>query len=215
MRRDCGIMDSTERANALSMLPGGGTFQGLLTTPGDATTSPNLGGGVVNSLFFLGEPMRPIITLESGARIYRDCHESLLRIAEKCNEIEQRFLLAAINSPDSQEYCIGTWEDSVNIPTIIDRIMHCLNVVPQFQIGRYRIDFLVSDSDETARIAVEIDGHDFHEKTREQARNDRRRERALTMQGYRVVRFTGSEVFHDAQQCWAETVSIFRTAIHG
>lgn len=47
------------------MLSGGSTFQGPLTTPGGATTLPNLAGGVVKGLFFCEEPMRPIITFGS------------------------------------------------------------------------------------------------------------------------------------------------------
>jgi hypothetical protein len=41
---------------------------------------------------------------------------------------------------------------------------------------------------------VEVDGHEFHERTRTQATRDRRRDRDLLREGLRVLRFTGSEV---------------------
>ncbi len=46
-------------------------------------------------------------------------------------------------------------------------------------------------------IVIEVDGHEFHERTKEQAQRDKSRDRALTGAGYRVLRFTGSEVFRD------------------
>jgi Protein of unknown function (DUF559) len=53
-------------------------------------------------------------------------------------------------------------------------------------------------------IVVELDGHDFHELTKEQARRDRSRERLLVRAGFLVLRFTGSEVWRDAARCWGE-----------
>lgn len=69
---------------------------------------------------------------------------------------------------------------------------------------KYRADFLITVrgwfgmSDgwrEVDRVVVEIDGHDFHERTKQQAAGDRSRDRALTSDGYTVVRFTGSEIY--------------------
>lgn len=58
---------------------------------------------------------------------------------------------------------------------------------------RYRLDMALFAGED--KFAVEYDGHDFHEKTKEQARKDKARDRALTLAGWRVLRFTGSEVF--------------------
>lgn len=83
----------------------------------------------------------------------------------------------------------------------------------QVKIGRYRVDFLIagpSMADESyVTLAIECDGHEFHEKTREQAARDRKRDRFLTMCGYFPVRFTGSEIWHDAVGCAEETANIF------
>lgn len=63
----------------------------------------------------------------------------------------------------------------------------------QVKIGPYRVDFLIQTED--AKIVVECDGHDFHEKTKEQAAKDKKRDRFLQSKGYRVLRFTGSEIW--------------------
>lgn len=87
--------------------------------------------------------------------------------------------------------------------------------IPHFHYGsndleqkKYRADFLFrligpySPFSHTATLAdqsvhnliVEVDGHDFHEKTKEQAARDKRRDRDMVSSGYSVMRFTGSEV---------------------
>ena len=49
-----------------------------------------------------------------------------------------------------------------------------------------------------ARLVVECDGFDFHERTKEQASRDRRRDRALQRAGFKVYRYTGSDIWADA-----------------
>jgi hypothetical protein len=54
---------------------------------------------------------------------------------------------------------------------------------------------------ELARLIVEVDGHDFHDRTKHQASYDRKRDRELTLMGYHVIRFTGSDVYNDPLEC--------------
>jgi len=68
----------------------------------------------------------------------------------------------------------------------------------------YRLDFSVHTP--TARIAIECDGHDYHERTKEQAKHDRSRDRALTLAGWTVLRFTGSEIYADAIACASQVI---------
>lgn len=79
-------------------------------------------------------------------------------------------------------------------------------VQPQATWKEYRFDFLIiarfgPPPAGTIRIVVECDGHDFHERTKEQAAHDRSRDRALTAAGFKVFRFTGSEIFRGAEKC--------------
>lgn len=77
----------------------------------------------------------------------------------------------------------------------------------QKQIGRYRVDFLIED-EKGKTIVVECDGHDFHERTKDQAQCDKKRDRELQSEGYKVYRFTGSEIFRTSGVCIAEAFHV-------
>lgn len=53
-------------------------------------------------------------------------------------------------------------------------------------------------------FAVELDGHEFHEKTKSQAQRDKSRDRRSAAEGWITLRFTGSEVFADPDACLSE-----------
>lgn len=75
----------------------------------------------------------------------------------------------------------------------------------QAQIGDRRVDFLIHaydfENQKWHRLIVECDGHDFHERTKEQAARDRARDRASMLDGYECFRFTGSELWRDPWGC--------------
>lgn len=71
-----------------------------------------------------------------------------------------------------------------------------------------RVDFRFFEPGKAYSLAIEIDGHEFHEKTKEQVAKDKARERRLVRSGHYVVRFAGSEVFADPVACWKEVISI-------
>lgn len=84
----------------------------------------------------------------------------------------------------------------------------------QAPVLHYRADFLLGAmaSPDAAPhwVVVECDGHEFHERTAEQAEHDRARDRAMTAAGYRVFRFTGREIQRDAGRCAAEVMKYLR-----
>jgi len=85
----------------------------------------------------------------------------------------------------------------------------------QFPVGKYRADFALrrasrrysiekNDFDgviQTPIVVVECDGHDYHERTKEQAAHDRERDRFMQTSGIVVLRFTGSEIWRDPASC--------------
>jgi very-short-patch-repair endonuclease len=75
----------------------------------------------------------------------------------------------------------------------------------QKPIGIYIVDFYFEAG--TVKVAVEIDGHEAH-KTKEQRYKDYCRERFLLSEGIITIRFTGSEVFVDADKCASETMKL-------
>jgi very-short-patch-repair endonuclease len=52
--------------------------------------------------------------------------------------------------------------------------------------------------------AAAEDGHEFHEKSKEQAARDKRRGREIEIAGWYVLRFTGSEIWQDHRRCAAD-----------
>ena len=96
-----------------------------------------------------------------------------------------------------------------------------LIIVPQALVGDYRIDFkvkyleggkipirengiIINQADYIKEVLVECDGHDFHEKTKEQVQKDKKRDRDLASKGYTLLRFTGSEIWKDPFKCASE-----------
>jgi len=57
-------------------------------------------------------------------------------------------------------------------------------------------------------LAVEIDGHEFHEKTKRQVEYHKARERFLVSKGWQILRFAGTEVYKDAEKCVSETIRV-------
>lgn len=76
----------------------------------------------------------------------------------------------------------------------------------QHEVGPYRADFALFGSE--IEVIIECDGHAFHEKTKEQAAKDKARDRFLAESGYRVLRFTGSEIWANPFACAAQAMRI-------
>lgn len=68
---------------------------------------------------------------------------------------------------------------------------------------KYRVDFLVP----SRKIIIELYGYKYH-NTKDKITKDAERERYLQAQGYRVIRFTGTEIYKDPQKCVSEVLSI-------
>jgi len=100
----------------------------------------------------------------------------------------------------------GECESPIEL-AFFDAILRCehggFTMYTQYEVGRYRLDFAFVH-DDGRLVAVEVDGHDFHERTKQQAQRDRSRDRFLTASGWKVLRFTGSEIYRDAKKCAAE-----------
>lgn len=88
------------------------------------------------------------------------------------------------------------------------------DVYIQAQVGAYRADFLFDDLCKGKRrlLIVELDGHDWHERTKHQATRDKKRDRALVSAGYRIMRFTGSEIYADPGECLQEVIDAILAA---
>lgn len=75
---------------------------------------------------------------------------------------------------------------------------------------RIRPDFTLLTGpafDGGCRVSVELDGHDFHERTPEQAERDKSKDRLLQKHGWIALRFTGREVLRDPSKCMQEVLA--------
>jgi very-short-patch-repair endonuclease len=121
---------------------------------------------------------------------------------QKCGSpIEELFLAQCVCSGNFQwsrtdDSLVGSWED-----------LEPLSLFQQFIEGRYRIDFAITTAS-GPRVAIELDGHDWHERNKQQAERDKSRDRRLQELGWKVLRFTGSEVWRDATDCVNEVLRI-------
>lgn len=81
-------------------------------------------------------------------------------------------------------------------------------VEPQVTLLGARVDFLIGvyPKVEGKSVIVECDGHDFHERTPEQAARDRSRDRAFQAAGYKIFRFTGTEIHRKPSECARDVV---------
>lgn len=167
--------------------------------------------------------------IESAPRLYSMIMESEM---EKCKTpIEKYFLLgyftnSYILNPESifDGYQCVLDGGNINFDRAIKYKHECVQenhvgeliVICQHKIDKYIADFVflyifydtLSDQIEDIKVVVECDGHDFHEKTKEQAQHDKERDRRFIELGYIVLRFTGSEIYKDPFKCAAEPVNL-------
>lgn len=72
---------------------------------------------------------------------------------------------------------------------------------------KYRVDFLIPviyKNQENICFIVECDGYEFHQKSKEQVKKDNERTRNLQKQGYEIIRFSGSEIWKNVNECALE-----------
>jgi len=75
-----------------------------------------------------------------------------------------------------------------------------LDVNPQTEINKYRVDFLITNwrthhgQHSGKQIVVECDSQGWHERTEDERRREKTRDRFLIKQGYKVFHFTGKEI---------------------
>ena len=85
-----------------------------------------------------------------------------------------------------------------------------ISIEQQKTIGKYRVDFCLSYTGnvivdckqgsifpnfrEEKKIVVELDGHEFHERNQRERKYEKARDRYMQKLGYKVFRYTGSEI---------------------
>jgi hypothetical protein len=143
-------------------------------------------------------------------------------------------LYAPATTPSPLDPCIAPWVSlsdgsrhsaPEDLLAVRDEVV---SIQPQTRAGRYTLDAAVrhfgsrhvfNESDPKlraafdAKFAIEADGHAYHERTKEQAAHDRRRDRVLQEHGWMVLRFTGSEIWADTVGCALQVVRALESVV--
>ena len=138
--------------------------------------------------------------------------------AEYLQEYDTEF--KKVQSPLEGSYLVSLLKENFThsiVGWLLDRYGYQFNIESQYEVNynntKYYPDFCLSIVDTNRektiyQIFVEIDGHEFHEKTKEQVRHDKLRERHLLEYCDGIVRFSGSEVYDDSNECAYETLEL-------
>ncbi|MDQ0062353.1 endonuclease domain-containing protein [Paenibacillus harenae] len=85
-------------------------------------------------------------------------------------------------------------------------------IMSQYPVGPYKADVVVTGPDK--KVAIECDGHEFHEKTKSQAARDKKRDREFQKEGYIILRYTGSEIVNDPTVIRTDLFKIFGVTVN-
>jgi very-short-patch-repair endonuclease len=111
--------------------------------------------------------------------------------------------------PDGVDYRLG----KVYANRHDDR--HCdAFLLRQVRAASYVLDFALftmAYPGKPTMLNIECDGHEWHERTKQQASSDRARDRELLAMGIMVARFTGSDIFNYEERCAAEVLTILES----
>jgi very-short-patch-repair endonuclease/cellulose biosynthesis protein BcsQ len=80
---------------------------------------------------------------------------------------------------------------------IHDLVTQGYEVIPQWQVGAYRMDMVVKSGDK--KIAIECDGDKYHQGE-EKIREDMQRQAILERLGWKFIRIRGSEYYGDREK---------------
>lgn len=86
----------------------------------------------------------------------------------------------------------------VNLQTLYG--IYYFSIKPQFKFQLFTLDFYIEvdlPGINKYRFNIECDGHEFHEKTKEQASKDKRRDRELQKAEVVVLRYSGSDIVNN------------------
>ena len=138
--------------------------------------------------------------------------EMVETITSRCESPIERLLMAALYENDRVGPPILHYMGSSDLPER-PAFGNTAFVHTQAKLGKYRADIAIMDAtlsknpDKWRLMIVECDGHDFHERTKEQARKDKARDRYFQSRGYKVLHFTGSEIWADPDACAQEVLN--------
>ena len=164
------------------------------------------------------EELAVLIEQEWVEREVIDYRDKMERICSKCQSPIERILYRALYlEKPGGEFCFfggstpqdydSLWRSGTDWGT--DQSIGGAYV--QVDFGNYRADFYMEAFELNTKkrwftAVIECDGHDFHERTKDQVRRDKKRDRWFQTRGIQTIRFAGSEIWKDplkyAEEAW-------------
>lgn len=83
----------------------------------------------------------------------------------------------------------------------------------QYKIDDYIVDFFIEykQKDGHKKIIVECDGHEFHEKTKEQAAKQKKRDRHFATKEFIMLHYSGSDIVNQPELIFKDFITIFKS----
>lgn len=125
--------------------------------------------------------------------------------------------VAQIESPVERSLCLAllvvktlnnlSLTDPQDIPPLV--YISGVDIEPQFKVGKYSIDFRISNHETIGMfnngywkkcagcdrsVLIECDSQEWHERTEEERRYEKARDRYLVKKGFTVFHYTGKEI---------------------
>lgn len=104
-------------------------------------------------------------------------------------------------SPILDRRRITSWRALLAWPAVVDAKQGGFAVLlcsqPYVESLSARADFCILGVKEEHAFWIELDGHEFHERSKDQAERDKARDRRVACANWRVLRLTGTEVDRD------------------
>jgi len=150
--------------------------------------------------------------------------EQLDEVFQDCQSPIEKALLAKLYL--AGDYWYINWRGGVSLCRNISKTDYSINdfmhdprsdmsvgIMPQAKIAGYTVDIMINavfqpSSKNQLKIVIECDGHDFHEKTKEQASKDKKRDRDLQKLGFMVFRYSGSDIYRNIDVCVEEISNV-------
>jgi hypothetical protein len=162
--------------------------------------------------------------IENKGKEYLDLFISMMTEDMTCSDTGEE-----IKSPIEQLFFIS-WRFNCEADPEIKR---WFDLIPQYEddtTSPYRLDFCLDwgpalcmksnlpaklfvdlFKDIPLRVGIEIDSHQWHEKTPRQAEYGKKRDRFLSAAGWKILHFTGTETYRDPDKVVEEVVLFCKT----
>jgi very-short-patch-repair endonuclease len=126
-------------------------------------------------------------------------------VLKDCLRVDVKQLLNEIErvEKDHPYFKLKLCESPIELKFFVYAMRDIPNLKPQVVIGPYRVDLAIPEK----KVVIELDGHAFH-SSRQQRTRDAKRARYIQMQGWQVIRFTGTEIHQGVVECINEAKQI-------